>query len=479
MKLPLEYENKMKRLLGDEYESYVESLSEPRYTCLRVNTLKISIEEFLKICPFDLEPVPWAEGAFYYDSQKYMPSKHPYYFAGLYYLQEPSATLPAATIPIEPGDRVLDICAAPGGKSTALACKLSGEGILISNDISSSRIKALQKNIENFGISNSIITCQEPSRLAEEFEGYFDKILIDAPCSGEGMFRKSDSMISAWEINQNQTFIDIQNGILKYAVKMLRPGGTLLYSTCTFDPREDEDQIMQLLSLRPDLELVSIENHEGFVRGNSKWSSYENASKELEKTVRLFPHKVKGEGHFVGLMKSKAEDEETYISDYSFKSYKSMKAIPEIEEFLSHISSALIKKERLELKQDKLFLIPEICPDMRGMRVMRRGVYLGELKTKRFEPSQSLAMILKADEFDNILDLCPDGLLVNQYLKGQSLEIDSSLYEELDAYNTDYDYKNIKDGWVLICVSGFPLGFGKMVRGTLKNKYLTGWRMKT
>ncbi len=479
MKLPLEYENKMKKLLGDEYEAYVASLSEPQYNCLRVNTLKISVEDFLKISPFTLSPVPWAYGSFYYDSDKDTPSKHPYYFAGLYYLQEPSATLPAAVLDVQPGDKVLDICAAPGGKSTALACKLSGEGLLISNDVSASRIKALQKNMENFGVTNSVICCVEPVTLSEIFEGYFDKILIDAPCSGEGMFRKSDSMISAWELNGNQTFIDIQNRILKYAARMLRPGGMLLYSTCTFDPREDEDQVMQLRALRPDLEMVDIPKYDGFVSGKPEWSSSPEADDELSKAVRLFPHRIKGEGHFVALMKSTLEDERSDVSPYRYKSYKSMKGIKELDDFLSHVSSPEITPDRLEINNEKLFLIPNISPSMPKVRVMRRGVYLGELKTKRFEPSQSMAMMLKADEFDNILDLSPDGRLIYQYLKGESLAIDSAMSPELDEYESEYPYSKLKDGWVLVTVSGFPVGFGKLVRGILKNKYLPGWRMKS
>lgn len=463
MRLPLKFENKMKYLLGEEYADYVDSLSKPMYSCLRVNTLKISVEDFLKISPFKLSPVPWTSNGFYYDASEDSPSKHPFYYAGLYYLQEPSAALPAATLPIEEGDRVLDLCAAPGGKSTELAAKLGGTGLLVSNDISASRIKALQKNMEVFGVTNSIITCETADKLSNYFTGYFDKILIDAPCSGEGMFRKSQSMINAWEQNGNEKFAEIQRGILKDAVRLLSPGGMILYSTCTFDPMEDEDQVMYLLEQDKNLSIVPIEEHEGFVPGSAEWCHMDNPSKELSYTYHLFPHRIKGEGHYVALLKHSGVCD-SYSSDsrYIFTPY-SRKRVDEIDDFLSHVSG--LDMNDLELRNDKLFLIPKDSPSLSGARVMRRGVYLGELKKKRFEPSQSFAMILKPEDFDNNLLLDIDSIDVKKYLRGETLDVES------DAM----------DGWTLVSIKtdagSFPLGFGKMLRGTLKNKYLPGWRL--
>ena len=463
MRLPLEFENKMKFLLGEEYADYVDSLSKPMYSCLRVNTLKISVEDFLEISPFELTPVPWTTNGFYYDASVDSPSKHPFYYAGLYYLQEPSAALPAATLPIEKGDKVLDLCAAPGGKSTELAAKLGGTGILVSNDISASRIKALQKNMEVFGVKNSIITCETAEKLCSYFTGYFDKILIDAPCSGEGMFRKSQSMITAWEQNGNEKFADIQRGILKDAVKLLRPGGMLLYSTCTFDPMEDEDQVMYIMEQDENFSIVPIEEHPGFLPGNPEWSHSDSPSEDLQHTYHLIPHRVKGEGHYVALLKlSEEADNQSFESKYIYTPY-SKKKNSEIDEFLSHISN--IDPDSLELRNDKLFYIPEDSPSLGGARVMRRGVYLGELKKKRFEPSQSFAMILKPEEFDNNLYLDVDSIEVKKYLRGETLDVEGDR----------------KDGWTLVSIStsvcSFPLGFGKMLRGTLKNKYLPGWRL--
>ena len=243
MELPVAFCDEMKRILGDEYEDYLKSMEGTRKFGLRVNTAKISAEDFLKISPFELTPIPYVKNGFYYDGEKEQPAKHPYYFAGLYYLQDPSAMTPASRLPIEENDVVLDLCAAPGGKATELAAKLHGTGLLIANDISSKRAKALLKNIELFGVENSFIVTEYPKKLAEYFTGFFDKILIDAPCSGEGMFRKEPSMVKAWEQNGPEFYAALQEDILKQALPMLKPGGMLLYSTCTFSPLEDEGKI--------------------------------------------------------------------------------------------------------------------------------------------------------------------------------------------------------------------------------------------
>ena len=470
--LPQKFIDNMTYLYGpDETERFIACLDKPMYHCLRVNTLKISPEEFLELTPFHLEPVPWCPNAFYYDDDV-NPAKHPYYYAGLYYLQEPSATLPAATLPIEPGDRVLDLCAAPGGKSTELGARQRGEGILVSNDISASRAKALLKNIELFGIGNSLITTENGNKLLGTFEGYFDKILIDAPCSGEGMFRKSRSMITAWENNGVDYFADLQKTIIRDAVRMLRPGGSILYSTCTYNHYEDEMAVEFILSQDESLSLCRIEERDGFVPGIP--SAVEPVDPELVKTMHLFPHRVKGEGHFVSLMKSGGNAEECMsvsssaddgknllsyknciTSDYMIRNRLKDEATLD---FLGHISRRF-DLSRFEVDRDKVYYIPDGMPDTSGLRVMRRGLLFGEIKKNRFEPSQALAMNLKCSEYDNVTDLAADDIRVIKYLKGETIEADSS------------------DGFTLVSVDGYPLGFAKAKDGTLKNKYLPGWRM--
>ncbi len=247
MKLPEAFEEKMRLLLQEEYDRYLQCFEEPRHYGLRVNTNKISAEEFRKIAPWPLTPVPWIPNGFYYDGNRVQPAKHPYYFAGLYYLQEPSAMTPASRLPVEPGDCVLDVCAAPGGKATELGAKLHGTGMLVANDISNSRARGLLKNLELLGIGNVLVTSEEPGKLVPHFTEFFDKILIDAPCSGEGMFRKEKKMIKAWEEHGPEFFSRLQRSIVVQAAAMLRPGGMLLYSTCTFDPMENEGIIRHLI----------------------------------------------------------------------------------------------------------------------------------------------------------------------------------------------------------------------------------------
>lgn len=454
--LPKQFEENMRKLLGDDYDNYVDCLEQPMRHGIRINTMKISVEDFLKINPFSLKPVPWCPNGFYYDETIDKPSKHPYYFAGLYYIQEPSAMTPASVLPVEEGERVLDVCAAPGGKSTELAAKLSGTGILVSNDVSASRAKALLKNLEVFGSTNSLIISEPTNKLASRFPEYFDKILIDAPCSGEGMFRKSQSMITAWENNGNMLFVDLQRMILTDVVKMLKPGGMLLYSTCTFSPLENEQSVEYMLSLDDSLSVAEFDKYEAFDNGHPEWSETGNA--DLVKTARLWPHRIDGEGHFVCLVK-KAGEKSTVKSrgDYPIKKAKLTK---EAEDFLKRIKLP-ISMDRIEMSMDKLYYIPEAFPSVKGLRILRCGLYLGEIKKNRFEPSQALAMALSADQFDNVVSFSAEDDRVIKYLKGETIDTD----------------EDIKNGFVLVCVDGYPLGWGKSNNGTIKNKYLPGWRL--
>ena len=247
MILPESFKDRIKEQLKDEYEDYIGCLDKGMNHGIRVNTAKISVEDFLKISPFELESIPWTDNGFYYDDKKYVPSKHPYYYAGLYYIQEPSAMTPASVLDIKPGDTVLDICAAPGGKSTELAAKLGNTGVLISNDISNSRAKALLKNLELFGTGNMSVVSEPPNKLSERFCNTFDKILVDAPCSGEGMFRKEPQAVDEWSVEHTVSCGVRQKHILDCAMKMLKGGGYIVYSTCTFAPEENEQVCAYML----------------------------------------------------------------------------------------------------------------------------------------------------------------------------------------------------------------------------------------
>lgn len=484
--LPSAFEEKMIKLLGEaQYREYLACFENPRYYGLRVNTNKISVEDFLKLCPFDVRPVPWIPNGFYYDGEKESPSKHPYYFAGLYYLQEPSAMTPSSRLPVIPGERVLDVCAAPGGKATELGAKLQGEGILIANDISNSRAKGLLKNIELFGIGNVMVLSEEPGKLIPYFREYFDKILIDAPCSGEGMFRKDRKMIKGWEEHGPEFFSKLQRSIITQAAQMLRPGGMILYSTCTFDALENEGTVQYLLEAFPEFEICPMEDYDGFCDGFAKTDHAENEA--LTDTVRIFPHRMEGEGHYLALLKKGEKDavsgqEPPNKKSASFgqdslnkksasfgqevsnkKAAFSMKKIPEeLTAFLKDIDYDF-DLSRMEFHGERVYYMPEHTKNFSGIRFLRTGLLLGEIKKKRFEPSQALAMWLTKENYKNIISLPAEDERVVRYLKGETLDVD--------------DQVGAKDkGWYLFCVDGYPLGFGKLANGSLKNKYLPGWR---
>ncbi|MDD7739929.1 MAG: RsmB/NOP family class I SAM-dependent RNA methyltransferase, partial [Lachnospiraceae bacterium] len=305
MRLPENFLTQMKDLLGEEeLKKYIESFDQPVCHALRANTGKISPDELKEQCPFELEKIPWIPNGFYYNEHEIQPTKHPYYHAGLYYLQESSAMTPASRLPVEKGDRVLDLCAAPGGKATELAGRLDGTGMLLANDISHSRAKALLKNLENQGFGNILVTSEDPEKLTNAYPEYFDKILLDAPCSGEGMFRREPSMIRFFEENGPSVYVPIQKKLSEQAYRMLKPGGMMLYSTCTFSVEENEAVIEELLRSHEDLSLMKIlPDYEGFAPGVSV------NGKDLTDCVRIFPQKMKGEGHFLALLKKSGNKE--------------------------------------------------------------------------------------------------------------------------------------------------------------------------
>lgn len=460
MILPKLFEERMKNLLKDEYTDFLQSYDQKHYSGLRVNTLKITPEEFENICPFKITRIPWIENGYYYSGNE-QPARHPYYHAGLYYIQEPSAMTPANLLPIEPGDKVLDLCAAPGGKSTELAAKLKGEGLLVANDISNSRAKALLKNIELFGVPNAVIVSETPAKLANYFEGYFDKILVDAPCSGEGMFRKSPSIMKNWEQYGVDYYNKLQKEIILFAAKMLRPGGKMLYSTCTFSPEENEGTIKYLLENCPEFHVLNPIEHktnkekvsyEGFSYGKPEWV---DGTEELKNCIRLWPHKIHGEGHFITLLEKYSSQEK----DYSIGKINYGSLSGEAEEFMSHLNIEWDPKQ-IDIREDKLYLYPKELPAIKGLRIMRPGLFLGEMKKNRFEPSQALASSLKISEYNQTINLSAEDPDTIKYLKCETIEVSG-------------DYK---DGWQLICVDGYPLGWGKLTGQTLKNKYLPGWR---
>lgn len=440
--LPEQYLKNMKELLQDEYDSYLESFNNDRVYGLRINTSKISVKDFLEINPFNLSPIPWTDDGFYFDEND-KPTKHPYYYAGLYYIQEPSAMLPAQVLPIEENDVVLDACAAPGGKSGKLANKLNNTGLLISNDISVSRAQVLLKTLESQGFENYYVMAEDINNL--KMDNCFDKILIDAPCSGEGMFRKQPDLIKSWLEKNNDYYANIQKGIILKALNLLKDGGQLVYSTCTFSPKEDEEVIEYALSICPELKVLPIKQIKGFKQG---------ITESTKNCVRLYPHKIQGEGHFVALLQ-KGENK------VPNKQINTFKDLPNDEFF------KMIKKEfkngSFISRQDKLYFEPNISINTKGLRILRSGLYLGEYKHSKFEPSQALALALTKDDYDNIINFNLDDERVIKYLKCETLDVKD---------------RCLNNGYVLVCVDNFPLGFGKVEKGILKNKYPANYRYK-
>ena len=313
------------------------------------------------------------------------------------------------------------------------------------------RYRALLKNVEVFGVPNLCVLNEDPVGIASRFSGFFDKVLIDAPCSGEGMFRKDNKLIKAWEKNGPEFYSQIQKNIILAGADMLKPGGKLLYSTCTFSKLEDEDSVIHLLTNRPDMHLIDIKPYEGFCHGFDTDEGY-----HLEKAVRIFPHKMSGEGHFVALFEKDGED---YTSSKRPVSGKTKLPV-ELKDFMDNTTFEY-DPAYINIRDTRVYLTSPYMAEERGLRIIRNGLLLGELKKNRFEPSQAFAMALTRNQFNNCLDLPVSDDRVIRYLKGETIDID--------------DF-NVKSGWTLVCVDGYPLGWGKNANGQLKNKYLAGWR---
>lgn len=370
---------------------------------------------------------------------------------------------PVSRLLPKPGEYVLDMCAAPGGKATALGAALKGDGLLVANDISTSRARALLRNIELFGIPNSFVTSTAPKDLVPCFSEFFHKIILDAPCSGEGMFRKDEALAKDWSPAKSQELSLIQRELILQAADMLRPGGYLLYSTCTFAPQEDEGTVSYLLENRPDMELVEMPGYEGFSDGVPAWGK---GQPQLTRCVRIFPHKMNGEGHFMALLHKPGQA----ISEASHVFTKPNRtAFEYIDAFFREIGLKSLGGQpfdwnRVEIKGDKVYYLPPVSCSLRRINFLRNGLYLGDLKKNRFEPSQPLALALHKGEVSSVITLPVQDQRLERYLKGETLLINP---EEAAS----------PKGWQLLCVEGYPLGFGKLVGQTLKNKYPSGWRL--
>lgn len=461
MNLPIEFEKKMKAFLGDEWDDFLYSYDNNRFQALRFNTLKVqSPEERMRILKTlkisSDKKVSWANEAYYFD-ENVRPGKHPYHEMGLYYIQEPSAMSAAALLAPKPGMRVLDLCAAPGGKSTQLATYLGDSGLLVSNEINTQRSRILSQNIERMGIKNAIVTNEDSFVLASHFPGFFNAIQVDAPCSGEGMFRKLPEAIEQWSMENVAICAERQKEILDNAAVMLKPGGTIVYSTCTFSKEENEDVIEYFLERHPDFTLEEME--------------------------RFWPHKVDGEGHFVAKLVRRGCVDTDLKADRKTKKNKNsknrknetkpaltkenMKLLSEfLDETISEDVAAWIKNSRLVMSGEQLYRLPDMEVDIKGLKVQRAGLHIGEFKKQRFEPSHSLALALKLNDAKNLVKLTCDNPQTIGFFNGQSVML------------SDEQAAECKKGWALVCVDGYPAGWGKVNGAQVKNHYPKGLRNK-
>ncbi|HKL10820.1 MAG TPA: RsmB/NOP family class I SAM-dependent RNA methyltransferase [Clostridia bacterium] len=456
MNLPDKFASRIKRDLKSEYEDFIEIYNQKPLHGIRLNTIKISREEFLKICPFELESVPWDDNGFIYDIEKCKPSKHPLYHAGLYYIQEPSAMAPANLLSPEPGDAVLDLCAAPGGKSVQLSSMINDSGLLVCNDINPKRVRALIRNMEWFGLKNVVILNEEPAKMAGMWKSSFDCVLVDAPCSGEGMFRRDSKAAANWEQYEGKVCTDVQSEIIRAASGMLMENGRLVYSTCTFSRSENEEIISDFINENNRFEMGTIPD---------SWRISGELALDAADVVsgfgRIWPHMHRGEGHFMakihcgkatGALKSEFHKARKAGFDSGLEPAKDF-----IEENIWGFEDCIA---RMDIHQGKVYIRPEKSFNLSGLKYVRNGWLIGEVAKGRFMPSQSFAMGLKKQQVLNSVDLSIEDPDVYKYLKGETLGV------------------KCKKGWNLVCVEGYPLGWGKGQGGFLKNMYNRNWRMQ-
>jgi len=584
---PEAFLERMQRMLGEEYGDFLEALGQERYQALRLNPMKLRADGKSAAEVFGtgkigkgqeelpaagdvprrggnmdarmadggfahLSRVPWAEDGYYYEAED-RPGKHPYHDAGLYYIQEPSAMMPVELLGVRQGERILDLCAAPGGKSTQIAAKLGGSGLLICNEIHPLRARALSENIERLGIGNACVTNESPEHLADCFPEYFDRILVDAPCSGEGMFRKNDAACEEWSPENVMLCAERQDGILDCAARMLRPGGRLVYSTCTFAPEEDEGSVCRFLERHGEFTIMPVTSAEkeklglagsdglagcsgGCACGEEETPKPTEHDGEaglgcsvkrnfgLEGTLRLWPQRIRGEGHFAavlqktgnlpensrsrmvnensryrienGTVKGAEWKELGTFADFCqenlrmsltlpWKSGNANRCLPSEdhqtgkskqpsdtgerrvnkapEENLPQVLGSMVGMSgELRILQfgDSLYLVPAQMPSLKGLKVLRPGLQLGELKKNRFEPSHALALAMAPEKAMHMRNLDSRSREITAYLNGETIPTEG------------------EKGWYLICVDGFTIGWGKLAGGVMKNHYPRGLRRK-
>lgn len=428
-KLPEQFLVRMEAMLGEEYPAFLASYEKPATRGLRVNTLKISCEAFLKRAPFPLNPSDIAEDSLVLTDDAEGIGKHPYHLAGLFYMQEPSAALPMRLLKITPGMRILDMCAAPGGKSGAVAARLGGNGFLLSNEIVPGRAKTLCSTLERMGVINAAVTCTKPEAVAQAFPAYFDAVLVDAPCSGEGMFRKDETAASEWSEEHVASCARRQRLVLESAAECVREGGCLVYSTCTFSPEENEAVVETFTA-----------SHPAFV---------------LEEAVRLYPHTCAGEGHFAARLR-RVDGECRAQEALRLKRCKEVAYQTAVGELFAKMPAG----EAYFLPDGRVTLLCEPLPAGIGkLRVLSSGVMAGEITKGRFEPAHTLFLAANGGKFARVLSYAASSPELSSFIAGEAIPCGENLR-----------------GYCAVAADGYILGFGKAVDGVLKNHFPKGLR---
>lgn len=456
IKLPEEFSDSMKNILGDEYDPFLKSLERPLKKGIRMNPLKTDRDTFVSL--FDggafslLGEIPWCPGGFYIDGEA-MPGRSVYHDMGLFYVQEPSAMAVAESLSARPGERVLDLCAAPGGKTTHIAGMMKGEGLIVSNEIVYDRARVLSQNIERMGVRNCVVTSEAPSGLAAHFSGFFDRVLVDAPCSGEGMFRTKEAAVPEWSAQNVGRCVVRAREIAECAVSMLKDGGLMVYSTCTFEAAENEEMIDWILSIFPEMELCP--EIPSYVEKSVSPGIYGKAG-----TYRIWPHRQEGEGHFFAVLRKKGDG--SLPENKSVKNKKGLNLSAAAEKMFTDFCDDIgidAPGGMLFQKNDTLYLVPEEMPQavLKKIKVLRGGLELGTVKRERFEPSFALALSMAGEELSSV----------------KAFEVNDPLpYLRGDTIACGADIK----GWLVVTYNGFPMGFGKAAGGVIKNHYPKGLR---
>ena len=449
--LPEKYAERMQKLLGNEYESYLRALGEKPVRALRVNTDKISVEDFLKICPFPAENIPYVENGFYFDFDGI--GNHPFHHAGMFYIQEPGAMAPAECIDIEPDWKILDMCAAPGGKSTQLKNKLGKDGLLVSNEIIPSRCKILTGNIERLGLENTVTTCMDSGKLARSFPSTFDFIMVDAPCSGEGMFRKEEIAVSEWSEENVRKCAIRSREILENAVQCLKGDGYIVYATCTFSLEENEMLIDSFLSDHPEFELLEINKR--VIDSTSDGIFFEGCrTLEISRCRRFYPHKSKGEGQFMALLHCTAGHTEVFRKKSEGKKEKTDIVVTD---FLKNTLTDYDTESLRTYNSHPVLFGGDL--DIRDGLAFSCGVTIGEVKKNYIQPHHQFFMAM-GKYFKRKIELMPDSEELKKYLRGEEFDTDC------------------ENGWAVVTVCGCTVGGVKAVSGKAKNHYPKGLRLK-